>query len=304
MLPEPLNTIKKRPMLAMYVTGVLVLLVGFWVWWAKVSTDPQRVFWDTINQSLATSGVTIQADQSTSGASVHQTVQYSLGATNISHSLTTLNQNGTTVVDELIGTPTADYTRYLSVHTSQKNKSGQPLNFSGILGVWAKNTSSTGKGQLFSQAVLGTGLPIGGVAIPIANLAPATRTGLIQKIKDDAVYQANYASAQKKDMNGRLTYVYDVSVQPVAYAGLMQRFAQVMGLHDLDQLDPSSFKGQQALRLQLTIDVRSHHVVAASVPSAGASQTYGSYDVPVSVVAPSQTITVQALQQRLSHLQQ
>ena len=302
MLPEPLNTIRKHPMVSLYVVGSLLLLGGGWLAWAKLSTNPKRVFWDTISQSLATSAVTIQADQSNQGTSVHQTVQYSLGPENLSHSLTTLTQGKTTVVDELIGTPTQDYTRYLSVHTDQKNKNGQPLNFAGIVGVWAK--AQSGSAQLFSQAVLGTGLPIGGVAVPIGNLQPDARAKLIKEMKDDTVYQTNYSTAQKKTVNGRLQYTYDVSVQPVAYAALMQRFAQLTGLHDLDQLDPATFRGQQALHLQLTVDARSRHVVTAMVPGARASQTYTSYDVPVNVTVPTHTVTVQELQQRLGHLQQ
>lgn len=303
MLPEPLNTIKKYPMRSLYGAGVLLLVLGSWLWWAKLSTNPERVFWSTVSQSLSTSAVTIQAQQSSNGASLSQTVQYSLGASNLSHSLTTLNQNGTTVVDELVGTPSADYTRYVSVHTNQKNKNGTALNFASILGVWAKTDIKT-QPQLFGQAVLGTSLPIGGVALPVANLDSVQRTKLVQEIKADSVYQTDYKAAKKQRVNGRLQYVYAVSVQPVAYAALMQRFAQLMGIHALDQLDPTSFKGQQASHLQLTIDVRSQQVVAAAVPAAGAMQTYSGYDVPVSIAVPSHPITVQALQQRLTRLQQ
>lgn len=300
MLPEPLNTLKKKPVLALYSVGTILLLAGAWVWWTSVSINPQRVFWDMIGQSLATSAVTIQAQQNSNGTNVHQTVQYSLGANNMSHALTTLTQGGTTVVDELVGTPKADYTRYVSVHTDQKNSKGKPLNFSGIVGVWAKGAG--GQAQLFDQAVLGTGLPIGGVAVPIANFAPAQRSKLIHQIKDDVVYQTAYSAAKKRHVGGRLQYVYDVSVQPVAYAGLMQRFAQATGLHELDNLDPAAFKGQPALHLQLTVDVRSRHLVIAEVTKVGGRQTYGSYDVPVSVALPAHAISVQELQQRLAHV--
>ena len=300
MLPEPLNTFKKKPVLALYVLGVLLLLAGAGLWWFKLSVNPERVFWGTLEQSLSTRAVTIDARQNSNGTDMHQVMQYSMGAQNMTHSVTTLQQGKTTIVNELVGTPEADYTRYLSVQTDQKGKNGQALNFSHILGVWAKGQS---KGQLFSQGVLGVGLPLGGVAIPIGNFDSATRHKLIQEIKNDVVYQTTFTAVKKQTVSGRLQYVYDVSVQPVGYANLMQHFAQAVGLHDLDGLDPSSFKGQQALRMLLTVDVRARHVVTAQVVSTGDKQTYSSYDIPVSISVPKNAIGVQELQHRLSQLQ-
>jgi hypothetical protein len=301
MLPEPLNTIKKKPILALYITGALLLVAAGVLWWAKLSVNPERVFWGTIDQSLATSAVTIQADQKTTSASVHQTVQYSLGAQNISHSLTKITQGKTVVQNELIGTPTADYTRYVGVRTDQKGANGKDLNFSNIIGVWAKG--ETGQTQLLSQGVLGVGLPLGGVAVPIGNLQPTQRQKLVKEIKNNVVYQTDYEKAKKQTVNGRLQYVYDVSVQPVAYATLMQHFAQLLGLHDLDSLDPNNFQGQQPTKMQLTIDARSRHLVAVEMESTHDKQTYTAYDVPVRVSAPAKTISVTELQNRLSHLQ-
>jgi hypothetical protein len=301
MLPEPFNTIKKKPIQSLYVVGALLLLIGGMVWWNKVSVNPERIFWGTIEQSLATSAVTIQADQKSDNANVHQTVQYSLGAKNISHSLTKLTQGSTTVQNELIGTPTADYTRYVGVQTDQKGANGKNLDFSNIIGIWAKGES--GQNQLFSQGVLGIGLPLGGVAVPIGNLQPAQRAKLIQEIKDNVVYQTTYNKAKKQTVNGRLQYVYDVSVQPVAYATLMKHFAQTVGLHDLDSLDPNTFRGQQSLIMKLTIDVRARHLVAVEMESTHDKQTYAAYDVPVRLDLPAKTVSVNELQNRLSHLQ-
>ena len=304
MLPEPLNTIRRKPLQSLYIAGALLLVLGAWLWWAKVSTNPQRVFWETLGQSLSTSAVTIQATQTNGAASLRQSVQYALGPQSMSHTVTVLKQNGTTVVDELVGTPGADYTRYLNVQTDQKTKSGRPLNIQGIIGQWAKGDPKANKPQLLSQSILGTGLPIGGVAVPIGNLSSANRAKLIQEIKEDVVYQVNYATVKKQRVAGRAQYVYDVTVQPVSYAALMQHFAQMVGLHDLDGLDPASFKGQPALKMQLTVDVRACHVATAVVSTANAKQTYTSYDVPVAIAVPKQTISVQELQSRLSRLQQ
>jgi hypothetical protein len=80
----------------------------------------------------------------------------------------------------------------------------------------------------------------------------------------------------------------------------MQHFAQAVGLHELDDLDPAAFKGQPALQLRLTVDARSRHLVAAEAANGSGRQTYSSYDVPVQVALPEKPITIQQLQQRLA----
>jgi hypothetical protein len=254
-----------------------------------------------LNQSLTTSGVTIRATQNNNGTNVKQTVQFSFGGQNMSHSLTTLHQNNTTVIDEMISTPKIDYTRYVSVKTDQKNSKGEALNFSKIVGVWAKRSTD---GQLFSQDVLGTGLPMGGVAIPIANLSPDLRTKLVNQIKTQGVYNVSFKDkdVKKETQNGRLVYIYDAKIQPVLYASMMKSLAKNMGIHDLDSLDPNSFSGQQTFEMKLTVDVHAQRLLSAEAVGADVKQTYTSYDIPVSVAVPTKAITDTELQKRLSEL--
>lgn len=295
------NTLKKKPLFWLYAAGVVLLAVGGWLWWTKLCLGPEQVFWKTLQSGLATSGVTIQAEQATNGTLVHQTMQYALGVTNVSHTRTSLSQQGTHVVNELIGTPTADYTRYASIKTDQKTKDGKPLDVSKIVGVWAKEDK--GKGQVFPQAVLGASLPLDGMGMPIGSLAPKSRAKLIDQIHKDKVYQVAFGKVKKEHAHGRLQYTYDVQVRPAAYTALMKKFAQSLGLHDLDKLDPARFKDQPATKLRITIDARSQRVVKVAVPDSNYSQTYGGYGLPVHVSLPKQTITVDELQKRLSKLQ-
>jgi len=300
----------RRPFLYWYVAAAALLVVAGGIWWNKVSTDPHHVFWGMVHQSLSTQAVTIQASQQANGTSVKQTVQYSLGATNMSHAITTLSQPGTSVTDEMIGTPAADFTRYVDINTTQQSQSGKPLDFSKVLGVWAKSDTTTaarsgGTAVLLSQAVLGTGLPLGGVAVPIANLSPDLRAKLEGQIRGQNVYQVNFATVKKSQQHGREVYTYDVTLQPILYASMLKRYAQYVGMHNLDQLDVNSFAGQQSLALQLTVDVRSHHLVSARAGNSAGSttQTYTSYDVPVRVSLPKNAVSATELQTRLSNLQ-
>ncbi len=292
---------KKNPLLWLYAGGAILILVAAGFWCYKTYTNPERVFWATIERGLATSGVTVQAQQSNQGTSADQTIRYSLGAQNISHSLTKLTQANTTVVNEVVGTPTADYTRYVDIKTDQKKADGTPIDVSKLLGVWA--TGQPGSSQFFTQAVFGAALPVGGMGIPLGNLQPEARGKLVKQIRGDNVYQTSFDKTKQERVHGRLQYTYDVSVQPVSYVAMMKQLSADLGLHGLDQLDPTSYKDQKPFQLQLTIDVRSRHVVRVSVANGKGSQTYSSYDMPVQIEVPKKTITGAQLQRLLSNLQ-
>jgi len=296
-----LQVFKRKPLVFLYGSGLILLVIAGWLWWGTVNARPEQVFWNMVDQSLATSGVTVQSSQTGNGTTVHQTIQFSFGAQNMTHALTTLNQQGTAVVDEMIGTPTTDYSRYVSVKTDQKGKSGKPLDLSKIIGVWAKRD---GQAQLFSQNVLGTSLPLGGVAVPIAQLNPELRAKVVDQIKKQGVYQISFKDAVKSHRDGRLLYTYTAKVQPVVYANMMKSLAKNVGVHDLDQLDPNNFASQQAFEMKLTVDAHAHQLVSAEGVGAGIKQTYTAYDVPVTIATPTNAISTAELQKRLTELQQ
>lgn len=281
------------------IVGV-ILLVGACLWCKQVHSDPKRVFWSTVQRGLTTHSVTIQAKQTKDGTTLSQTQQFIFGATTGSHGLVTLSQDGTTVQNETIGTLDADFTRYNKIQTDQKRSDGKKLTLAKIIGVWAKG--ERGENQLFKQAVLGTGLPIGGIGVPIGNVDPAARDRLIQQLQTDAVYKVSFDRVSKKRGHGRLTYTYPVTVDPSAYAALMKEFAKSIGLKDLDQLDPKAYKGQKPLKLDIMIDVRSHHVTRLAVAGSEYAQTYSGYDDSTPLTRPTKTITSSELQDRLANL--
>jgi len=73
----------------------------------------------------------------------------------------------------MVGTPTADYTRYRQRSTPAKRtpKASRSI-FSALIGIWAKNDASSGGGnqQLFNQAVLWYRVAgLAAFAVPIGN---------------------------------------------------------------------------------------------------------------------------------------
>lgn len=275
-----------------------MLVLAGWLWFARISVEPERVFWGAVERGLSTSSVTMRGEQSYDGMTSEQIVRYSLGAENLSHALTTLSQGGTTIKNEIIGTPDMDYIRYLSIQADPQQADGD-ADFSSVIGVWAEGQ---GGAQLFGQSLFGAGMPAGVIGMPIGQVSPDDRTQLLQQIKDDVVYQVDFDKVKKEREDGRLLYVYDVNVQPVAYIALMKSFFQKLGLRDLDAADPSAYAGQQAFQLQIAIDARARQMVRVTSPDTGATQTYSDYGVPVQLQIPDDAISFSELQKRISDL--
>lgn len=291
----------KNPLLWLYVGGGLLLIGAALIWCFKLGSDPERVFWATVERGLASQGVTIEAKQENGDTTITQLVRYSLGGDNYSQARSVFDQGKTHVVSEMIGTPTTDYTRYVSIKTDQKRKDGGPINFSKVVGVWSKSEQG---GQFFAQAALGGGLPVGGMVVPIGQVDPKTRDALIAQAKQETVYAVDFTKVKKERIGGRLFYTYEVGIQPTSYVALLKRFSQELGLHNLDQLNPSDYKGQPVFKVALTVDVYAQQVVEAQAAQNNKTrQTYSGYGIPVRPTLPTQTISATELQKRLSDLQ-
>lgn len=238
-----------------------------------------------------------------------QYVQMELGTTNKAHSLTNLTQGKTEVKTEVIGTPNADYTRYRSIKTDQKNSQGKPLDVSKVIGVWSKSddteqtdTQSSGH-QLFAQSVLGIGLPVGSVPVPTGEVSASQRQDLLQEMKSENLYSVSFKSkdVKKERKDGHLRYTYNVKIQTILYVRLMKEFAKDLGLHELDTVDPNTYQTAAPLSVKLTVDAYSRELVGVD-NGQGYTQTYSGYGLPLKVTVPSHPITTEQLQTLLGQL--
>ncbi|HSX07653.1 MAG TPA: hypothetical protein VLG11_02070 [Candidatus Saccharimonadales bacterium] len=303
----------RRAPLYLYAAGAILLILSIWLWWAKVSIDPQRVFRGMLANSLSTSGVTfnlVQGNANTDGAAPDgskEVVQVQFGAHAAAHARSTLTQNNNTVTTEAIGTTAGDYTRYLSIKTANKDKNGKPVDVSAVQNVWAKTTPAEAAANqntpLFTQVVLGIGLPLGSVPMPMADLTPAQRAALLQQIQNDNVYSPDFAKVKKGSAHGRLAYAYPVTLQPITYARMMKTFAGDLGLHNLDNFDPNSLTGAQPIELTFVVDAHARQLVEVDYATTSYKETYSNYGAITPLQLPTQTITNAELQKRLAALE-
>lgn len=307
-LPDrPIPAFLDRPVWHFYAVGVIILILSGWLWWAKFYTAPVHVFWSMINNSLSTERFVTEVDHTSGQDSIKQTIHTDTRAAQ-AHSYLELIQGDTKIKKEVIGTRAADFTRFLAIDSSQKSKNGKPIDVSSVLGVWSKSDgtpqgeAAASDHQLYAQAVLGVGLPLGSVPVPMGKVSVRERQAIIERMKSEHIYQPNYATVKKERKDGRLLYTYEVKIQAILYIRLMQAFGALQNLDELAKVDPNTYSDTGLLSVKITVDAVSHRLAAVD-SGQGFTQRYTAYDVPLVVSLPQKTIAASELQRRLNELQ-
>jgi hypothetical protein len=274
---------------------VAVVFIGGWFWWSHIFESPKAVFWGMFNNSMATSAVTRLVTENAGGQDLKETITLELGQHNIARANALLSENNSVVSTETIGTPSVDYTRYTAVKTATKSSTGEPFNFSGIVGVWSKSPtgglSADPLDHLFGQSLLGI--------VPMGDLPPSERAGLLNQIKADKVFTTDFSRLQHGQVGGRAVDVFQVTVAPVAYAKLLKQFAFDEGYKNVPELSAGNYRGDAPLKVQFSINPVSRQLVEISYPGSNHTELYADYGVQPAITIPAHTISTAALEKRL-----
>lgn len=298
---SPPQTFKNKNLAKLiWLVAIVLLIVVIWAWWHYVRSNPERTFYAAINNSLRTSSVTKEVTQKAPGQNLEQQVELTLSPQHVARGRTTISQEGetsATVQTETVSTSTEDYVRYTDIVTNQKDKSGKVLNFTELLNIWGKTESNQlqAGGELYGESTLGI--------VPIGDLPAGERTSLMDFIRDNNVYEFDEAKVERKIEDGRPVYVYDVTVAPEAWVGMLKQFAKAVGLKQLEAIDPASYKEAQAITLKLSVDVWGRQLVGVAYQGGERTERLGSYGIWRDTTIPEKTIPVQELQQRLQSIQ-
>ena len=285
------------------VSFAAVLLVATLVAWTyHDTTNPDRVFWGMLDNNLQTSTYTRHIVQQNGSQSVDQVISANVSPKQVIYSETLFSQTGVDsaqAVTENIGTPTNDYIRYTSIQTSQKDKKGKSLDFSGVLNVWGITESedrSQTTGQLFNQAVLSV--------IPASNLTATERRALVGLMKQQNAYSYKVIETTRSWPFGRPTYKISVTVKPVPYITALKQFAQTIGLNHLDEINPSDYKSAQQLSFDVSVDGWSQQMLLSSQSQAGRNEIISGRNLKKAPPAiPTESITADELQAKLQSIQ-
>lgn len=280
--------------------AVIILVGGVWGWWHQIYSNPKRVFWGAIGHALQTRSYTRQSVQNDNGQIYIQNVYGTVSPKQIVSGTNQIKQDGAggyDVITDVIGTPTTDFVRYVSVKTDQKSKDGKPLDYKASLGVWGKSeaTDKQTNGQVYNQSALGV--------VPFGNLNLVQRNELIGLMQSKVSYKTEYSSASRKLVNGRPTYQYDVTVNAEAYITVLKKYAQMVGLTQLAQTNAEDFRTTTPLQFKFTIDVWTKQITKIEYDT-GRTESYGSFGAQKQhIPTPSSTINIDELQQRVQSVQ-
>lgn len=279
------------------VLAVVILLATFWAWWHYIRNNPKNTFEAMLTNNFRTGSVTRVVDQQGSGQTMVQALRAQNQGMHVTHGTTRIQQGNsapTIVVTESIGTPTADYTRYQSIVTSQKGSNGQDLNFDNVVNVWAKADvpSNDQVGIVYQDTSLSS-------LFMFADFNADEREQLLDLIREQNIYEVDYDNVEKKKVDGRPKYVYKVQIQPSKYILLMKRFATQIGLTQLEELDPTSYEKIPPLSFVVTVDVINQRLSIVESPN-GSIQTFTNYGVVDNVTLPEKTIPADELQKLLT----
>lgn len=282
---------EKKMTLLVAVAGIVVLLTGVWLWYQFVYSSAERTFWAMMDANLQTRGVTRHINQQSQDNSFDQRLQLELGANNVARSVTTLEQtaNGASnrVVSEMIGTPNATYARYTDITTPSQADFGQLLN------VWGKEeAAATSQSQsLFSEAVFGV--------VPFSRLNSGQRAQVMDFVRDNNVYEVDFASAQKTSVDGKRAYVYKVSVNTVAYIKLLQLIDGMMGLKQLELIDANAYANSPVIPMELSVGIDSRQLLRARYEAVQREEHFSGYGVQPQLAEPGESIDRAKLEQQL-----
>lgn len=298
---QPLQ-LTKQALQAAVVFGLLVLGAGVFMWWQVLYTDHQNTFEGALHETLRTYSVTRTIEQEAGLQSLEQVSRLQFGPQAVVYGETTIRQAGeitAEVITEEIGTSQRGYVRYVKIETEERDDEGERLDFSDVVGEWGVNESQDGfgeSGESFSEAVLDV--------VPFGKVSAADRRELVDFAISSGAYNVDYTRVDESTENGRRIYEYPVTLQPEHYVAYLQKVAEAVGLTQLQDVDPASFRNVQPINFTIKVDMLSRQInEVAFQAQQDRVETISGYGILSQVDIPANPIPAFELQQRIQSVQ-
>lgn len=284
------------------VISIVILFVAIFaiaggiVWFNKIYTSPEHVFWSMVDNNLSVNSVTKETTQQGTGISKNELTQLSFNqGVNVRDVREVKSGTGSatsSIKIESIGTPTDTYQHYVFIDQPVKSGQAKP-DYSKVYPLWIKNsgpTSKIGDTQLLNSAVFS--------AFFFGNLSSSQRADVTKHLQD--AYKVNFGSVEQHRENGRKTYTYTVTLALRDYAKAAQAYAKALKLPNAAQINPNNYKATDELELNVTVDVLSRQIREIVYQTSSQTEKYSSYGVIAHFSPPAHTVSYNDLQKAVT----
>ncbi len=290
------KTMKKVLAKVLFVLSILIFIGAGAAWWLLIRNTPENTFQAMLNNNLRTASVTRTVTQDNGYQKLEQIMRIQNRTEHVTNGTTTLTQGGgsTTVVTESVGLPNVEYIKYNSITTTQKDTSGESLDFSEVFNVWGQNKAAEDQlSSLYQDVTIGN-------LFMFADLDSSARSKVVDAINTSGVYDVDYENVKKTSVDGRPKYLYKVKLKPQEYIAMIKLYSQYVGLTQFAELDPADYKDSPPVTFVVTVDVLTQRVDGTKSGDGANTQTFSGYGIIENVEIPTDFIPASELQQRLT----
>lgn len=279
---------------------VIIAIVGGILWFNKVYTNPEHVFWSMIDNNLSVKSVTKETDQQGSGISKNELTQLSfnngVSVRDVREVKSGTGNAASKIKIESIGTLTDTYQHYVLIDQPVKSGQAKP-DYSKVYPLWIKNsgpTSKIGDTQLLNSAIFS--------AFFFGNLSSVQRTDITKHLQ--AAYKVDFDKVEQNKDNGRKTYTYKVTLDLQDYAKAAQAYAKALKLPNAAQINPNNYKPTDQLAVSVKVDVLSRQIREIAYQTSSVTEKYSSYGVITHFSPPAHTVSYNDLQKAVTEASQ
>ncbi len=281
------------------IVGSVLLIFLAWLWWSRIYSSKSNVFNAMLSNNLSTRGVTKTTQQDNSNGKLTQTSQAQFGAQYLVETKTDITQpsegGDIKVSTQSFSTPNEDYVRYTSIDMPQV-KNQPKKDFSSLVSIWGKTLKAEGGGGAFTESTYGV--------ISFGNLPSEQRNELLNIIHSQGVYKTDFSKTEIKKESGRTVYIYDVSINLKGYATFLKAYDKMLGLKQMDSINPDDYEKSKPINVKLTVDKLSRTLTKIDYQDQNSDETIAGYGIAKNVKLPENAISRQELEGKLQKLLQ
>lgn len=268
---------------------LIAAVIFLWFWYNQSYLKPSSVFWGTISNNLNTGFVTRTSSQTQGAQRLTQINDLQFTPELLARSIVRLENTETNekVVTETIGTPTADYLRYVEIDSEQSR-----VTDNSAIGSWAKREAGQNtQPQILTDALLGNVLMFG-------DLSKSDRKQLVDDLQKNNAFQ-KYDIIKKKTVGGQRVYTYNVVLNLDAYANIYKTYLKMLGQEKLAEQIGAQQSGA-TYQFELDVIAASRVPLKLSVPDSENAEYYSNIGARQPIAIPQTNQTISELQAKLS----